>query len=203
MPNDDNGGIVLASASRSRAALLAGAGLNVTIDPADIDESTLKEECLTSQATVDYTAGLLARKKAEKISLQRPDAIVIGADQMLDCNGKWLDKPIDLEAAAQSLRLLRGTNHELVTCVSVMRGGHELWAHTERARLKMRSFSDEFLEDYLSRVGEDALLSVGAYQLEGLGAQLFENIDGDYFTILGLPLLPLLTFLRNHGVVPK
>ena len=120
---------------------------------------------------------------------------------MLDCGGKWLDKPIDMDAAAESLRLLRGQSHELVTSVSIARAGQECWRLTDRATLVMRDFSDEFLDGYLDRVGEDVLSSVGAYQLEGLGAQLFERIDGDYFTILGLPLLPVLAYLRNEGAL--
>jgi septum formation protein len=126
---------------------------------------------------------------------------VIGADQMLDCGGKWLDKPNSLTAAGDTLRLLRGKSHELVASVSVVHEGKEIWALTDRAKLLMRDFSDDFLDTYLSNVGDDVMLSVGAYQLEGVGAQLFERIDGDYFTILGLPLLPLLGFLRDRNVV--
>ena len=193
--------IILASASQSRAALLAGAGIDVLIEPADIDESLVKDDGLRKQASVDTVAALLARRKAQKISAARPNAFVIGADQMLDCGGKWLDKPNSLTAAGDTLRLLRGKSHELVTSVSVVHEGKEIWALTDRAKLLMRDFSDDFLDTYLSFVGDDVMLSVGAYQLEGLGIQFFERIDGDYFTILGLPLLPLLGFLRERNVI--
>ena len=193
--------IVLASASQSRAALLEGAGLDVLIRPADIDEKVIKEECRRDDLDVATTAARLAWEKSEKISNLLPNAVVIGADQMLDCDGDWLDKPVDMNAAAESLRLLRGQKHELVTSVSITCAGQERWHHTDRATLVMREFSDEFLQEYLDRIGEAALSSVGAYQLEGLGAQLFERIDGDYFTILGLPLLPVLDYLRDEGAL--
>ena len=195
------GNIVLASASRSRAMLLKKAGINVDVCSADIDEKAIKENCRRDDVDVATTTALLARRKAEKISRQSPEAFVIGADQMLDCGGHWLDKPIDIVAAAETLRLLRGTVHDLVTSVGIVQAGKEIWCYTDRAQLVMREFSDSFLHDYLERVGEDALSSVGAYQLEGLGVQLFERIEGDYFTILGLPLLPVLEFLRAKGVV--
>ena len=201
MASDHPMEIILASASQSRAALLAGAGIDVLIKPADIDESLVKDDGLRKQASVDTVAALLARRKAQKISAARPNAFVIGADQMLDCGGKWLDKPNSLTAAGDTLRLLRGKSHELVTSVSVVHEGKEIWALTDRAKLLMRDFSDDFLDTYLSFVGDDVMLSVGAYQLEGLGIQFFERIDGDYFTILGLPLLPLLGFLRERNVI--
>ena len=201
MASDHPMEIILASASQSRAALLAGAGIDVLIEPADIDELSVKDDGLRTQASVDTVAALLARQKAHKISAARPNALVIGADQMLDCGGKWLDKPNSLTAAGDTLRLLRGKSHELVTSVSVVHEGTEIWALTDRAKLLMRDFSDDFLDTYLSCVGDDVMLSVGAYQLEGLGVQLFERIDGDYFTILGLPLLPLLGFLRERNVI--
>tara|TARA_Y100001934_G_scaffold43026_1_gene51845 strand:- start:509 stop:1111 length:603 start_codon:yes stop_codon:yes gene_type:complete len=193
--------IVLASASQSRADLLEGAGLEVLIHPANIDEAVIKNECRQRDKDVATTAAQLAREKSEKISNLFPDAFVIGADQMLDCGGEWLDKPVDMAAAVKSLRFLRGRTHELVTSVSIMRSGREQWCFTDRAKLVMRDFSDEFLETYLHRVGAAALSSVGAYQLEGLGAQLFERIDGDYFTILGLPLLSVLGYLRDEGAL--
>tara|TARA_Y100001934_G_scaffold225329_1_gene270027 strand:- start:254 stop:856 length:603 start_codon:yes stop_codon:yes gene_type:complete len=199
MPNTE---IVLASASQSRAALLEGAGLNVMIHPADIDETGIKEECRRNDIDVAKTAARLAWGKSRKISNLLPHAFVIGADQMLNCGGEWLDKPANLIAAAESLRLLRGQTHELVTSVSIARAGQERWRHTDRATLVMRDFSDEFLQGYLDRVGQEAFSSIGAYQLEGLGAQLFERIEGDYFTILGLPLLPVLAYLRDEGALP-
>ena len=146
-------------------------------------------------------AALLARKKAELISGRNGGAFVIGADQMLDCGGTWFDKPIDLASAAKTLKAIRGRCHDLVTSVSVVQHEKEIWHKTERATLQVREFSDKFIDEYLQNVGELALTSVGAYQLEGLGAQLFERIEGDYFTILRLPLLPLLSFLRTQNLI--
>ena len=195
--------IVLASASRSRAMLLADAGMDILAEAADIDESSVKDDALRTQASVATVAALLARKKAQKISKIYPNALVIGADQMLDCGGTWFDKPDSLAAARKTLRLLRGRSHDLVTSVSVVHDGVEIWGLTDCAQLSMRNFSDDFLCKYLNRVGNDVMLSVGAYQLEGFGAQLFEKINGDYFTILGLPLLPLLKFFREQNVIDQ
>ncbi|MEL0020869.1 MAG: nucleoside triphosphate pyrophosphatase [Rickettsiales bacterium] len=194
--------LILASTSPSRAALLRAAGLDFKIEPADIDESAIKERCRLANATVSETAALLSLEKARKISERRPAAFVIGSDQMLECDGKWLDKPSDVTAAAETLRTLRGRTHRLITCVSVLYEAVEIWSHTETAVLTMRRFSDDFLARYIETGGEKLLTSVGAYQLEGHGAQLFETIEGDYFTILGLPLLPLLAFLRARHLIP-
>ncbi|HET7595036.1 MAG TPA: Maf family protein, partial [Stellaceae bacterium] len=122
-------------------------------------------------------------------------------DQMLDCAGTWFDKPHDRADARAQLVALRGKRHELVSAVTVVRNGAVIWHLVDRPRLAMRAFSDDFLDTYLAALGDEALASVGVYQLEGLGAQLFERVEGDYFSILGLPLLPLLDFLRGHGVV--
>lgn len=201
MDNQKGCPIILASASRSRAAMLVASGLKIKIEPADINEASVKDACLSEGRNVDYVAALLARKKAELISGRNKEALVIGADQMLDCGGTWFDKPIDLASAAKTLKAIRGRCHDLVTSVSVVQYEKEIWHKTERATLQVREFSDYFIEQYLQNVGELALTSVGAYQLEGQGAQLFEKIEGDYFTILGLPLLPLLSFLRAQNLI--
>ena len=201
MDNQKGCPIILASASRSRAAMLVASGLKIKIEPADINEASVKDACLSEGRNVDYVAALLARKKAELISGRNRGAFVIGADQMLDCGGTWFDKPIDLASAAKTLRAIRGRCHDLVTSVSVVQNEKEIWHKTERATLQVREFSDNFIEQYLQNVGELALTSVGAYQLEGQGAQLFEKIEGNYFTILGLPLLPLLSFLRAQNLI--
>ena len=201
MDNQKGCPIILASASRSRAAMLVASGLKIKIEPADINEASVKDACLSEGRNVDYVAALLARKKAELISGRNGGAFVIGADQMLDCGGTWFDKPIDLASAAKTLKAIRGRCHDLVTSVSVVQYEKEIWHKTERATLQVREFSDYFIEQYLQNVGELALTSVGAYQLEGQGAQLFEKIEGDYFTILGLPLLPLLSFLRAQNLI--
>lgn len=193
--------VVLASASTTRAEMLRRAGIVHSIDPAHVDEDEIKRGMRASGATSAELAETLAELKGRKVSSRHGGALVIGADQVLNCQGGWFDKPGDRAQARAQLLELRGKMHDLISCVCVMRDGQRLWHHVGRARLTMRPFSEDFLDDYLNRAGDAVLHSVGAYQLEGLGAQLFSRIDGDYFTILGLPLLPLLDFLRNHGVV--
>jgi septum formation protein len=128
--------------------------------------------------------------------------LVVGADQTLSFDGKTFDKPSTHIEARQQLEILRGQSHQLISAVCCVKNGVDLWSHVDEARLAMRPFSSGFLDDYLSILGDDCLTSVGAYKIEGLGAQLFDRIDGDHFTILGLPLLPLLGFLRREGIVP-
>ncbi|UCH76074.1 MAG: Maf family protein [Rhodospirillales bacterium] len=194
---------MLASGSRFRAAILEAAGADVKIDAPAVDESAVKAAMRARQANTGETAEALAALKAQQISNRRPGALVIGADQMLECEGQWFDKPVDRTAARQTLLQLRGRTHELVSAVCVVRDGLVLWHHVDRARLTMRDFSDAFLESYLDRVGAAACNSVGAYQIEGFGIQLFSRVEGEHFTIIGLPLLPLLDFLRGHGVIEQ
>ena len=191
--------LILASASPSRRRMLANAGLAFDVEPAGVDEEEITRS-LGSRAAPQELASTLAEMKAVKVSSRHPEAMVIGADSTLACNGRLFDKPPTLDAARKQLMMLRGQTHELFSSVVVARGGQRLWHWAERARLTMRSFNESFVDAYLSRAGEDVLTSVGAYQLEGLGAHLFTRVDGDYFTILGLPLLPLLSFLAGHGV---
>lgn len=193
--------VVLASRSPSRRALLAGAGVVVRAVPANIDESGIKESLRAEGASAISVAETLGELKARQVSRKVPGALVIGADQMLVCEGTWFDKPEDLRQAAAHLEALRGRTHELATSVSILRDETRLWHHNETARLTCRQFSAEFVSDYLAAVGDRALDSVGAYQLEGLGAQLFAKVEGDFFTILGLPLLPVLEFLRQQKVL--
>lgn len=143
----------------------------------------------------------LAEAKASTIAARHPGALVIGADQLLVCGEVWLDKPSDLATARRQLRELRGRQHELITAVVLWRDNAVLWRHVERPVLVMRDFSDTFLDAYLASAGAGALSAVGAYQLEAMGIQLFAQIEGDYFAILGLPLLPLLDCLRNLGAL--
>ncbi|HXQ53226.1 MAG TPA: Maf family nucleotide pyrophosphatase [Stellaceae bacterium] len=195
--------LVLASQSAARRTLLAAAGINVKIVPARIDEGEIKNVFRSQRQPVDHCARGLAAAKATHVSAFHPTAWVIGADQILECGGEWLDKATDLDDARRQLRLLRGRAHELVTAVAVAGNGVFAWHHVERARLTMRAFSDAFLDDYIAAQGKRLLATVGGYALEGLGAQLFERIEGDYFAILGLPLLPLLGFLREQGAVAR
>ena len=193
--------ILLASASGTRLRLLEEAGLKAEARASGIDEDTLKQE-FSGRDPRALALGL-ARAKARALSREEPDRLVIGADQLLDCEGRRFDKPATRTAAGEQLRALKGRTHRLISAVCLMRGERLLWEHAEEARLAMRDFSDAFLVAYLEREGEAALASVGAYRIEGLGAQLFDRIEGDHFTIQGLPLLALLEALRNLGEVER
>ena len=195
--------IILASASKSRATLLRAAGVNIEIIPAHADEDAVKASLKAEGASAADCAEALAELKAVQIAQRHHEALVIGADQMLECEGRWFDKPADLAGVRAHLTALRGKTHVLPTAVAVALNGSVIWRYVASPRLAMRPFSDAFIETYVSLAGTAALSSVGAYQLEGPGAQLFSRIDGDFFTILGLPLLELLAFLREHDAVPK
>lgn len=191
--------LVLASTSRIRAELLTKAGLVFEILRPEVDENALKASA--SDLSPGDLAQSLARSKAVSVADRWPEAMVIGADQVLNLEGRTFDKPKSTEEARNHLKELRGRSHVLETAICCARDGKNLFCHLGRATLTMRSFSDSFLDDYLEQMGPEVLTSVGAYKLEGLGAQLFEAIEGDYFTILGLPLLPLLDFLRRQGAL--
>ncbi len=189
--------LVLASRSAIRRTLLETAGVPIEIRPADIDERGIEARA-PLQAPV-AVAALLAREKATVIAQIAPGRLVLGADQVLSLNGERFSKPADRAAARAQLAKLSGQTHELYSAIAFARNEAVLFEHVGVARLTMRAFSDRFLDDYLDAVGDAATASVGAYQLEGLGIQLFERIDGDYFTVLGLPLITALDFLRRHG----
>lgn len=193
--------VILASASSARARLLRNAGVAFAIEPADIDEGLIKAAQLALGATALACATELARVKAQAVALRRPDALVIGADQILVLNDSWFDKPPDRAAAREQLLQLRAHTHRLVTAVCVCRNSDLLWHAGSEPRLTMREFSDRFLDDYMASEGEAILDSVGAYRLEGRGVQLFSRVEGDHFAIQGLPLVALLTWLRDVGVV--
>jgi septum formation protein len=166
-----------------------------------VDEDAVKEALVMERATPMQIADTLAEMKALKGSQKSPDAFVIGADQVLAFQGKVLSKPASLAEARSQLLSLKGQPHELITASVLAKNGAAIWRHTARARLKMRDFSDQFLDDYLAQMGDRVTQTVGAYEIEGLGVQLFDSIDGDIFSIQGLPLLPLLDILRQHGMV--
>ena len=193
--------IILASASFTRRAVLKNAGLTAESLPADIDERAAEQPLLKSGADADDLAQALAMIKASHVSEQRPADLVIGADQTLEIAGERLSKPADMAAARRQLLKLAGRTHRLHSAVACCQRGAVIWQHLETVTLIMRPLSPEEIGRYLAKVGQTALTSVGAYRIEGPGIQLFERIDGDYFAILGLPLLPLLVFLRAQGEI--
>jgi septum formation protein len=193
--------LVLASRSLVRRMLLEAAGVPVEISPADIDERGV-EAGAPLQAPVAIAA-LLAREKAALIAERNRGRLVLGADQTLSLDGRRFTKPAGRVAARAQLRALSGRTHELYSAIAFVQDGAVLFEHVGVARLTMRAVSDRFLDDYLDAVGDAATASVGAYQLEGFGIQLFERLDGDYFTVLGLPLLTALDFLRRHGCLAQ
>jgi septum formation protein len=191
--------LILASQSRARQMLLQNAGIAFEAKPADIDERALQQSSgLSAPADI---AALLAREKAVAVSMQAPDRYVVGADQTLALGNRLFNKPFDRAQAAEQLGLLASRTHELNSAIAVARGGKTVFAHIAVARMSMRPVTDAEIEAYLDRAGEAVTSSVGAYQLEGLGVHLFERIEGDHFTILGLPLLPLLAFLRSEKLL--
>lgn len=193
--------VVLASQSRSRAAILSGAGVSFEAVSSGVDEDAAKAGRLAAGEGPCKIALALAEAKAVAVSALRPGAVVIGADQTLDLAGALRDKAVDLADARRRLEELKGRAHRLHAALAIAEDGAVVWRTVESPSLTMRDFSGRFLEDYLARNGADLLGSVGCYQLEGEGAQLFERIEGDYFAILGLPLLPLLAELRARGAL--
>lgn len=195
------GEIVLASASRTRQAMLTAAGVAYHAVPANIDEDEIKQAMLAEGAGGAEIAEALAEHKARAVSRKFPGVLVLGADQVLEHDGGIMSKPVDRAAALDQLRTLRGRDHSLVSCAVVVHNGERIWHDSDSAHLRMRSFSDVFAETYLDAVGDIALEGPGAYRIEGLGAQLFVRITGSHFTVLGLPLLALLDYLRARGVL--
>lgn len=193
--------LILASASISRRDVLQRAGLRFEAKAAHIDEAEVKRAGLAEGASADDTALLLADLKARRVARAAGNALVIGCDQLLVCDGAWFDKPADMAQARTQLQALRGRTHTLVTAVLCLRDGQRVWHHIARPRLTMRGFSDAFLDAYLAAEGEALTTTVGAYRLEGLGVHLFDAVAGEHASILGLPLLPLVGFLRQHGVL--
>jgi septum formation protein len=193
--------VILASASPARAALLRAAAVDFTVEPAAIDEARVKHGSRQAGDSAIVCASALAAAKACSVSRLHPEAFVIGADQILAAGMEWFDKPDNLAEACAQLLVLRGRTHTLATAVCVARAGSALWHATSAPELTMRRFSDVFLEAYIAAEGDALLGSVGAYRLEGRGVQLFSRIIGDHFAVLGLPLVELLGFLRERGVI--
>ena len=192
--------IVLGSRSASRAALLEAAGFTFETDPAGIDEDAIRKLLTRDKGTdASGVAGILARTKAETVSKRHPGALVIGADQVLAVGDELFKKPQNMEQARRTLLALQGKTHQLHTAVALAREGNVQWGHTETAHLTMRALTPEIIGKYLAVAGERVLQSTGAYRLEGQGVHLFEEIEGDYFTILGLPMLALLAELRRQA----
>jgi septum formation protein len=193
--------VVLASASAARKAMLERAGVSVVAQAAAVDEEEIKHSFRAAGLKADEVSEALGELKAMRVASRHPGHLVLGADQMLDCGGEWFDKPADREEAKRHLQALRGKSHRLVSTVVAVMNGQRHWHHTDSATLTMRNLSDDFIDRYLDEMGDAVLSSVGAYQLEGLGAQLFNRIEGDYFTILGMPLLPVLDYLRLRRIL--
>jgi septum formation protein len=191
--------LVLASRSDIRGKILAAAGLRFEIRPSQIDERAIEAKADVTDAAA--VARLLARAKADKVAAALPGRIVLGADQTLARGAMRFGKPASRAEAAEQLRALRGRTHELHSALALVRDAEALFACVSTARLTMRNFSDQFLNEYLDLAADAAMSSVGGYQLEGIGIHLFERVEGDYFTILGLPLLPLLAFLRQNKLI--
>ena len=194
--------IILASASEIRATLLRNAGLNVEVSPARIDEDAIKLALQAEDAPPRDIADTLAEMKARKVSLGRPDALVLGCDQVLQIDKECLSKPTSQEDAVAQLRRLRGKTHKLLSAAVLYNAGEPQWRFVGEVRLTMHTLSDGFIEDYVARNWDSIRYSVGGYKLEEEGARLFSRVNGDYFTVLGLPLLDLLSYLSLRGDLP-
>ncbi|RKQ69435.1 septum formation protein [Litorimonas taeanensis] len=197
-----NARIILASGSSIRADILRGAGLNYEVISKPVDEAAIKAAMLSEGSRLRDIADALAEAKALRVSRQE-SGFVIGADQIMVMDGQLFDKPPTIDAARQRLKEMRGKTHKLMGAVVVCENGVAIWRHLAVTKLTVRDFSDEFLETYINLEGEALTKSVGAYRFEGPGAQLFSHVEGDFFSILGLPLLPLLEYFRTRGVIPS
>lgn len=193
--------LVLASGSAARRTILANAGLDFDVEPSRIDERAAEAPLLAAGTDPEGLAMALAAAKAAEVSARRTGALVIGADQVLELDGERFTKPVDMEAARRQLLVLQGRTHQLHSAIAVARGGELVWDHVGTARLTMRPLAPREIGLYLAAAGDAALGSVGAYQIEGRGVQLFSAIEGDLFTIMGLPLLPLLAWLRSQDAL--
>lgn len=193
--------LILASASAGRRSMLEAAGVVFDVEAASIDEDAMKQSLKAEGASVEQAAETLAELKARRISARHPGILVLGSDSMLECGGCWFDKAESMDQAREHLLAMRAVTHRLVTSAVLVRDERRIWHHTAVASMMMRNFSDAWLDDYLDHIGERACTSVGCYQVEGRGLQLFARIDGDFFAIVGLPMVEVLDQLRTQGVL--
>lgn len=200
-PNAADVPLILASGSTARAEMLKAAGLEVHLHPANVDEENFRHALRADRVTTEAAAEALAELKAVKVAGRYPLGIVIAADQMLDCGGIWFEKPVDRDHAFASLQTLAGRTHRLVSSVVLYRNGARVWHHTDVAEITMRQLDDNYIERYLDHIGDEVFSTVGCYRIEGIGMHLFSKVKGDYYTILGMPLLPLIDNLREQGIV--
>ncbi len=200
-PNAATIPLILASGSEARAAMLRAAGLDVQLHPANVDEESFRNALRADRVTTSAAAEALAELKGMKVSSRYETGIIIAADQLLDCGGVWFEKPVDRDHAVGSLRALSGKKHQLVSSVVLFRNGARIWHHTGIAEITMRNLSNDYIDRYLDHIGDEVFQTVGCYKIEGMGMHLFSEVKGDHFTILGMPLLPLLDILREQGVV--
>lgn len=188
--------LILASQSVARQKMLRAVGLEFEAIPAHLDEDSLTENAIEQNQSPREIALMLAQEKALAISKDNPEALVIGSDQILECDGQMLYKAENAQAALEKLQFLSHKTHYLISAVTVAKDGEILWMHADSAALTMKNLSDEYIQNYCDKAGEALTRSVGAYEIESLGARLFEKVEGDFFTIQGLPLLPLLAYLE-------
>jgi len=193
--------LILASASATRRRMLTNAGVELDVVAATVDEEAIKDSLLAGTVAPWDIADCLAEAKARSVSSVHLNRMVLGADQILVQDGRVFSKAQTVDQAQETLECLSGNTHQLISAAVIYDAGQPVWRAISSAELSVRPLSNEFIDNYLTALGEDAFWSVGCYQLEGLGSQLFNKIDGDYFTILGLPLLPVLDFLRGRGMV--
>lgn len=195
--------LVLASGSQTRADMLKNAGIEFEIDPARVDEGAIKQALVADGASPRDIADALADLKARSVAMRRPLDRVLGGDQILVCDGQFFSKADTRDEAAATLQALSGKTHQLLSAVVIYEGAQPVWRFVDKVTLAVRPLSDAFIKDYLDAIGDAAFWSVGSYQIEGRGAQLFEKVEGDHFTVLGLPLFAVLDYLRRVGEIPQ